>query len=159
MKKVTVVLTLSVLLGLTVSAAQATETCYQLEPFSDILRFGTRNSGPLTPPGRRHTLIHGNWIALGVYTIPFTGSVELDVGSTTTKRLGIHGTNGDGGFPPTFFGGQPSCLLDGYPGGPWFISCSGGTSSPFVNSGNPLKLIPCGGQPPSSPGSGIAAGE
>src|SRR4051794_14299810 len=69
------------------TGAQAAQVCFQLNPFSDTLRL---EFAPLTDG---HRNVYGNWVVSGVYTLPVSGAYELDVGSTTVRRLGIVGTN------------------------------------------------------------------
>jgi hypothetical protein len=144
MKKATVVLISALLVGLSVGAARA-EVCYKLNPFPDVLRLSELND--LGATGDSHILVYGNWIAHGAYTLPVVGALELNNGSTSTRRLGIHGTNNTASF-----GSNPSCVLDGFPGGAWFLNCEGAGSDPaFTNSGSPLTSISCAGLQPSSP--------
>src|SRR4051794_13849816 len=70
------------------AGAQATEVCFKLDPFIDVLRL---EFGPLT---HGHRNVYGNWIAPGLFTFPVSGAYELNSGSTTVRRLGIVGTNG-----------------------------------------------------------------
>ena len=142
MHKVTLFSIPLALFGLTISNAQA-EVCYRLNPFVDVLRLSqTTFVEPST--GGSHALVAGNWIAHGFYTLPVVGSLELDAGSTTVTRLGIHGTQ-----KTSFFGGHSSCVLDGTPGGTWFLSCNGRVDGIFNNSGSALSPISCVGLPAS----------
>jgi hypothetical protein len=144
MKKATVALAVLMLVVLTVAVAQA-EICYRLQPFGDVLRLDVEiDDGP---PGASHQLIYGNWILAGVYTLPVVGARELNAGSTTIRRLGIHGTN-----PTAFFGGNRICAVDGIPGGTWTVACTAGAGAPFFvgPGGTVLAAISCDGLSPSS---------
>jgi hypothetical protein len=136
MRKATLVLASS--FGLVLSTAQA-EECFKLNPFVDVLRLSHTTSVE-TSTGDSHALVTGNWIAHGFYTLPVVGSLELDAGSTTVTRLGIHGTQ-----KSNFFGGHSTCVLDGTPGGSWFLSCNGKVDGIFNNSGTTLSPISCTG--------------
>ena len=142
MRKETLFLTPLALFGLAIGTAQA-EVCYRLNPFVDVLRLSqTTFVEPST--GGSHAVVAGNWIAHGFYTLPVVGSLELDAGSTTVTRLGIHGTQ-----KTSAFGGHSNCVLDGTPGGSWFISCNGKVDGIFNNSGSALSPISCVGLPAS----------
>jgi hypothetical protein len=119
--------------------AQA-ETCYQLRPFSDILRLNVEITEGTT--NANHEVAYGNWVT-GSYTLPVVGARELNVGSSTVRRLGIHGTN-----DTAFFGNNPACVLDGIPGGAWSLTCFGGAGSRFTNSGSALAPLACSSLPP-----------
>jgi hypothetical protein len=139
MKKATVVLVSTLLVGLSVGAARA-EICYRLDPFGDVLRLSQITNGA-------HILVFGKLFYPGLYTLPVVGALELNSGSTSTRRLGIHGTNNT-----TFFAGNSNCVLDGTPGGSFFANCEGATSDPpFMNSGGPLTPVSCAGLPEFSP--------
>jgi hypothetical protein len=143
MRKATLFLTPIALISLAIGTAQA-EVCYRLNPFVDVLRLSeTTFVEPST--GGSHALVAGNWIAHGFYTLPVVGSLELDAGSTTVTRLGIHGTQ----KTTNFFGGHSSCVLDGAPGGSWFLSCNGRVNGIFNNSGSSLSPVSCVGLPAS----------
>jgi hypothetical protein len=154
MKKAIVVLAALVLFAWTATMVQA-ETCYRLEPFIDVLRLNVQIlEGPI---GGEHQLAYGNWIASGFYTLPVVGARELDKNSTSTRRLGIHGTN-----DTEFFGANPICILDGIPDGAWFLVCTGavggtGGVGVFTNNGPNLASISCT-EAPASIGIGTAAG-
>ena len=122
------------------SIAQA-ETCYQLKPFVDVLRLDVQ----ITEGGTNstHEAAYGNWITSS-YTLPVVGARELNVGSSSVRRLGIHGTNDSSSF-----GSNPACVLDGIPGGKWSLSCFGGGSGRFSNSGTDLAPISCSSLPPN----------
>jgi len=122
------------------SIAQA-ETCYVLKPFVDVLRLNVQITEG--GPNSMHEAVYGNWITSS-YTLPVVGARELNLGSNTQRRLGIHGTNNS-----SFFGGNPACVLDGIPGGKWSLSCFGGGSGRFSNSGTALAPISCASLPPS----------
>jgi hypothetical protein len=152
MKKTTIAMAVSALFALTVGVAQA-EVCYKLNPFVDILRLNTVTNDSSTV-GAVHKLTHGNWIS-GAYTLPVVGAIEFKDGSTTVRRLGIHGTNNT-----TAFGNNPICALDGIPGQPWFLVCTAGPGVRFTNNGSALTSIPCNGLAPSlSTDGGAAAGD
>jgi hypothetical protein len=142
MTRAKTVLASSVLLGLALGTAQA-ETCFRLTPFIDILRLSETNFVD-SNVGGTHTLVVGNWIAGRAYTLPVVGSLELDVGSTTVQRLGIHGINKPGGGS-----GFSDCTLDGIPGGAWDLACSGRNTGLFNNTGTSLTPISCTGLPAS----------
>jgi hypothetical protein len=146
------ILASSVFLGMAFGTAHA-EKCYNLAPFVDILRLSALDLLG-TVVGSTHTLVVGNWISTGNYTLPIVGSRALDLGTTppTVKRFGLHGTN----VAAAFFNGNEDCALDGIPGGTWTISCSG-INTTFTNSGSPLTQVSCSGQPPSSPGKAAGA--
>ncbi len=131
------------LFSLAIGTAQA-EVCYRLNPFVDVLRLSqTTFVEPST--GGSHAVVSGNWIAHGFYTLPVVGSLELDSGSTTVTRLGIHGTQ----KTANFFAGHSNCILDGTPGGSWFLSCNGRVDGIFNNSGPTLSPVSCVGLPAS----------
>ena len=123
--------------------AQA-ETCYQLRPFPDILRLDVQITEGTT--NANHEVVYGNWIT-GIYTLPVVGARELNVGSGTVRRLGIHGTN-----DTAFFGNNQACVLDGIPGGAWSLTCFGGAGSRFANNGSDLAPFACSSLPPSVTG-------
>jgi len=137
MKKATVAMTI-VMLGALMSVAHA-ETCYQLQPFSDILRLDV--SVHEAGPSSTHEVVYGDWVTSS-YTLPVVGARELNVGSTSQRRLGIHGTNDNSSF-----GGNPACVLDGIPGGAWSLSCFGGGNGRFANTGTNLAPISCSSLP------------
>lgn len=128
------------------TGAQASEGCFKLTPFSDILKL---EFGAVT---NRHQNVYGNWIAPGSYTLPVSGAYELKSGSQSVKRLGIVGTN-----ITASFNGNLICGLDGTKGGAWKLSCSGGTGANYQNSGT-LTQVSCAGLSPSSAATGRAAG-
>ena len=138
MKKSTIAAAVAVL-GALMGIAQA-ETCYKLQPFADVLRVDVQ----ITEGGTSsmHELVYGDWVSSS-YTLPIVGARELNVGSTSQRRLGIHGTNSSADF-----GGNPACVLDGIPGGAWSLSCFGGGSGRFANSGTNLAPISCTSLPP-----------
>jgi hypothetical protein len=143
MKVASVILGSTMIFGLAISTAQA-EVCYKLSPFVDILRLAeTQFVDPSV--GGTHTLVVGSWIAHGSYTLPVVGSFELDIGSTSVRRLAIHGVNKPGGGS-----GFSDCTLDGIPGGAWDLACDGRKAGLFNNSGSSLAPISCAGLPPSS---------
>ena len=111
------------------------EVCYQLKPFSDVLRLSVQIDAGTT--NAQHDLVYGNWVT-GVYTLPIVGALELNVGSTTVRRLGVHGTN-----DTSLFGANPACVVDGIPGGAWSLSCFGGGNGRFKNSGTDLAPTTC----------------
>src|SRR5580704_10779816 len=134
------VLASSVFLGMAFGTAQA-EICYKLSPFIDIFRLERLDA----LGADNHTLVFGNWIATGSYTLPIVGAYELAVGSTTVRRLGVHGVN-----CPGCGSGFIDCAFNGIPGGAWNFTCQQGSGS-FSNSGSPLTSIGCPGQPISGP--------
>jgi hypothetical protein len=146
------ILASSVFLGMACGTAHA-EKCFNLAPFVDIIRVsGINIFGPGPGPGSTHTVFVGSWIVPSSYVLPIVGSRAFDLGSTTVKRYGFHGTNVTGSF-----GGNESCALDGIPGGSWSLACPAGPGgAPFTNSGSPFAPVSCVGQPPSI--SGKAAG-
>jgi hypothetical protein len=121
------------------TGAQATEVCFKLDPFVDILRL----ESPFVS-GANHVNVYGNWIAPGSYTLPVSGASEFDLGSTTVRRLGIVGTNATANFNDNLI-----CGLDGIEGGGWEVNGSGGTSGNFQVSGT-LTPISCAGLAPSA---------
>jgi hypothetical protein len=150
MKKFSIAIAVILLSALAFGSAHA-ETCYRLTPFVDVLRLNVEISEGAT--GSAHHLVYGNWIT-GSYTLPVVGARELNRGSTSTRRLGIHGTNNTAAF-----GNNPDCLLDGIPGGAWFLNCDGGTGARFRNQGTSLTPISCPGLAPSTAyGAGPEAG-
>jgi hypothetical protein len=148
MKKATVAMTI-VMLSALMSVAHA-ETCYKLQPFSDILRLDVliTEGGPSS----MHEAVYGDWVTSS-YTLPVVGARELNVGSTSQRRLGIHGTNDTSNF-----GGNPACVLDGTPGGAWSISCFGGGSGRFAVTGTNLASISCSSLPAAAVEPGGEAG-
>jgi hypothetical protein len=144
------IVALAILMG-GMSTAQA-EICYRLDPFGDVLRLTCQTNPSSGPMGSRHTVCYGNWI-FTEYTLPVVGAQELNLGSTTVRRLGLHGTNNT-----TSFAGNPNCVLDGIPSNPWTLNCVGGASI-FTNSGSPLTPISCSGVAPSMAMGGPAAGD
>ena len=152
MKKASVLMAALGLVALTVAGAQA-ETYYKLQPFPDILRLQiiTVDADGSTVT---HQAVAGNWIASGFYTLPVTGAREFNLGTTSVRRLGIHGTNNGASF-----GGNPNCVLDGISGGAWFLNCVGGTGATFRNSGSPLQSISCSGLASSIEEVGPPAGQ
>ena len=151
MRKVAIAMVTLGLMALTAAGAQA-EFCYQLKPFVDILRVSILID--YGPGGSRHDTVTGNWFASS-YSIPVVGANEITHGSTSVRRFGLHGTNNTASF-----GGNPSCILDGTPGGAWFLNCVGGTGATFRTSGTPLLPISCNGLASASPeASGPEAGQ
>lgn len=139
------ILASSVFLGMAFGTAHA-ERCYNLAPFSDILRVSAlKLRTPGGGIGSTHTLVVGSWIVEGSYVLPIVGSREFELGTTppTPKRLGFHGTNNTASF-----GSNDDCVLDGIPGASWTLSCTGEFPA-FTNGGSPLTRIPCVGLPPS----------
>jgi hypothetical protein len=148
MKQATVAMTIMILSAL-MSVAHA-ETCYKLQPFSDILRLDVliTEGGPSS----MHEAVYGDWVSSS-YTLPVVGARELNVGSTSQRRLGIHGTNASSSF-----GGNPACVLDGIPGSAWSLSCFGGGNGRFSNTGTNLAPISCSSLPAASVDPGGEAG-
>jgi len=145
------ILASSVFLGMAFGPAHA-ERCFNLAPFGDIIRVSglVISSGPAV--GSAHRMFVGSWIATGSYVLPIVGSLAFDLGSTTVRRYGFHGTNVTGAF-----GGNESCALDGISGGAWSLACPAGPGgAPFTNSGTPFAPIPCAGLPPSISSKGPA---
>jgi hypothetical protein len=140
----------SLFLGMALGTAHA-ETCFKLTPFIDVIRL---SEVTLADPnvGGTHTLLVGNWVAGNLYTLPVVGSLELDVGSTTVHRLGVHGINKPGGGS-----GFSDCTLDGIPGGAWDLACDGRKAGMFNNTGTALTPIACTGVAPSIAEEGKAA--
>jgi hypothetical protein len=134
MKTAKTVLASSVFLGLAFGTAHA-EICYRLTPFVDVLRLAeTTFVDPAV--GGSHTLVVGNVITSS-YTIPVVGSLDLNVGSTTVLRLGLHGVNHS-----AFFGNHVDCIYDGIPGGAETTSCDGRVAG-FFTSNATLTRISC----------------
>jgi hypothetical protein len=142
MKKIAVIMATMGLVALTAAGARA-EVCYRLFPFSDVLRLNIEIDDGAT--GSSHHTVAGNWIT-GSYTLPVVGARELNRGSLSTRRLGIHGTNNTAAF-----GSNPNCILDGIPGAAWFLNCVGGPGARFTNSGTSLQPVSCSALPVSSP--------
>jgi hypothetical protein len=122
------------------TGAQAAQVCFRLDSFPDTLRL---EFGPLTDG---HRNVYGTWGAPGDYTMPVSGAFELNVGSTTVRRLGIVGTNNN----TQDFSGNLICGLDGIRGGPYQIQCSGGPTRYPGFTGTSLNPISCAGLPPPS---------
>jgi len=146
------ILSATVFLSISIGIAQA-EVCYKLTPFIDVLRLNEMTFVD-SDAAATHTLVSGNWIARGFYTLPVVGSEELDSGSTSVRRLGIHGTQ-----HTSFFGGHSDCVLDGLPGGAWSLSCDGKVTSKFNNNGGSLAPISCGGLVTAAEEAGKPAGQ
>jgi hypothetical protein len=142
------ILTAAAFVALMGSIAHA-ETCYKLSPFVDVLRLDVQ----ITEGGTNstHESVYGNWVT-SAYTLPVVGARELNVGNTSQRRLGIHGTN-----DTSLFGANPACIIDGIPGGAWSLTCFGGSGSRFINSGTNLAPIDCHTLPPTG-GVGPQAG-
>ncbi len=137
MKKMMVFMVALLTSAMMITVARA-EVCYQLTPFPDILRLTIQTDQGTT--GDTHHNVFGNWISSS-YSLPVVGARELNHGSTSVRRLGIHGTNNG----PSF-GGNPICSLDGIaPGGAWSLTCVGGAGARFTNSGSALTQVSCGG--------------
>ena len=143
MKIASTILASAMIFGVAIGSARA-EVCYKLSPFIDVLRLAETDF--VDPSvGGSHTLMVGNWIAHGSYTLPVVGSFEFDLGSTSVRRLGVHGINKPGGGS-----GFSDCTLDGIPGGAWDLACDGRKAGFFNNSGSPLTPVACAGLPPSN---------
>jgi hypothetical protein len=138
MKKVTVLMA-AAFVTLMGTLAHA-ETCYKLQPFVDVLRLNVQITEG--GPNSMHEAVYGDWVT-GSYTLPVVGARELNVNSTSQRRLGIHGTNDTASF-----GSNPACVLDGIPNGAWTLSCFGGGSGRFSNHGTSLTPISCSSLPP-----------
>jgi hypothetical protein len=161
-----------------VGVAPAKEVCYKLGDFVDILRLEV---GRPTSGAAPHTLVYGNWFAdttpsgnYPIYSVPVSGSMEFDFGTTKVKRLSLHGTNTSyciGKTPkqsfvgPTYLGGNPICALDGIPGSAFVIDCVGNADPklpPFhvvsygIKKKDQLTLVGCAAQLPSSATNGPA---
>jgi hypothetical protein len=129
---------LVILVGYAVRDSGAAEMCWNLNPFTDIIKVSMVKPDPLLP----HKLITGFWKATGDYVIPVVGSFETDLGGVN-KRLSLHGTNNT-----TSFSGYRDCILDATLSptstpkweGPWEINCGAGG---FTNSGVELTRIDC----------------
>ena len=105
---------------------------------------------PNAPNG--HQLIYGLWEAPGNYTLPVTGSVDLDVDGTT-MRYSVIGTNGN----LDDFGGNMICAFDGEIGATIQVQCSGGASGPFQNSNSgTFAKINCSHLPAARQGMAVA---
>jgi hypothetical protein len=143
MKKAAFIVLSALMIAPAVDTAQA-EVCYRLGPFIDVLRLAETDFVDASVGGS-HTLVVGNWIAHGAYTLPVVGSFELDLGSTSVKRLAVHGVNKPGGGS-----GFSDCTLDGILGGAWDLACDGRKAGFFNNSGSPLTPVSCAGLPPSN---------
>jgi len=121
------------------TSAQAGEVCFKLDPFIDYLKLW------FDPVKAKHQNVYGNWIAPGVYTLPVSGAFELDLGSTTVKRLGIIGTLAANADTTD----NLICGLDGKRNLGWELNCTGGSGGNSQNSGT-LSPVPCAGLAPSS---------
>jgi hypothetical protein len=155
MKTAKTVLASSIFLGMAFGTAHA-ETCYNLAPFIDVVRVIQTTSEDEATEGS-HTAVVGNWTAGNLYSLPVTGSLDVNVPRTapSTRRLGLHGTQ-----HTTFFANHSDCTLDGTPNGPWTVSCAGRVAGIFNNSGAMLAVISCDTVSTSSvAASGRAAGE
>ena len=148
----TTILSATVFFSISIGIAEA-EVCYKLTPFIDVLRLNEMTFVD-SDAAATHTLVSGNWIARGFYTLPVVGSQELDSGSTSVRRLGIHGTQ-----HTTFFGNHSDCTLDGLSGGAWTLSCSGKTAGIFNNNGGSLTPISCSGLVTAAEEAGKPAGQ
>jgi hypothetical protein len=126
--------------GAFVSGAQATpvEKCYNLEPFTDVLKLVFQD------PVDGHQLVYGIWIEPGVFTIPVSGAREDDLGGAS-KRLGLTGTiRTPTGFRNLIAG------FDGTIGGAFEVEFVG--PDPATNNlGSPLTKISCTGISASMP--------
>jgi hypothetical protein len=140
----------TVLIGASIVPALAAEECYGLSPFIDVVRINNDATGDGT--GVSHTAVTGNWVVGGLYTLPISGARELDVGSSTTKRIGVIGTNNIAAD----FGGNQICSLDFYVNGNFTIQCSGGAAGNYQISGGPVTKVSCVTAPKSSPGARVA---
>jgi hypothetical protein len=135
------VLASSVLLGMAFGTAHA-EVCYQLTPFIDVLRLAeTTFADPAV--GASHTLVVGDVIAPGVYTVPVAGSLEL--GLHGDLRLALHGVN----HSAAAFGNHVDCIYDGVPGGAEVTTCDGRVAGIFTAGPATLTPISCVGVPAS----------
>jgi hypothetical protein len=132
MKNLTALMAVLALVALMGSLAQAQQACYQLHPFSDVIRLGHLDNST-------HRSLFGNWTS-SEYTLPLTGARELNLNGAP-YRLGLHGTN-----PTSFFGGNMICALDGIRNQPWTATCVG-TATPFVVSGDSLLPVSCTAAP------------
>lgn len=141
MKKTTIFMAALLASAVMVTVAQA-ETCMRLSPFVDILRLSVFIDEGAT--GTAHHVVFGNWITSS-YTQPIVGARELNRGSTSVRRLGVHGTNNT-----LLFGGNRICAIDGIVGAAWTLTCVGGPGARFVNQGSPLATISCSGLAPST---------
>ena len=152
MKRAAFALLAAVVVGVWAAPARA-EVCFRLTPFTDVLRLSQVADRGVGSP---HVITVGNWITSS-YSLPVTGAVEQDHGSTTLFRLGIFGANSS----TSSFGGNPICELNGLTnGGPWKLACEGAaTDPPFTNHGTALTPISCVGLPGSAPVNGPEAGE
>ncbi len=140
MKKATILMATVVFMALMGTFAHA-EACYKLVPFSDVLRLDIQvNEGG---PNSTHESVYGDWITTS-YTMPVTGALELNLNSTSQRRLGIHSTNDTADF-----GNNPVCSLDGIPNGAWTLTCFAGAGSRFTNHGTNLQPISCATLPPA----------
>jgi hypothetical protein len=167
MKIASTLLTSTLILGAAMSTAQS-EICWQLTPYTDIIRATEiTDAGNVSPLGTKgsnfgstHTIVFGNWIApitkgtptgaggTDNYTLPFVGAIEFDDSSTTavqTSRFNIHASN----HTHTAFGNHTDCTLDALLGasGSWKITCDGNVAGSFKATGSPLTLVDCENQP------------
>ncbi len=121
------------------------EVCFRAIPFTDVFRLAETIVLD-TNAGATHRAVFGNWISAGQYSLPVTGSIELDTGSSTALRIGLHGTN-----HTAFFGNHLICALDARVGGAWTVSCVGRAGGLSNFSGAPFASVSCGVLPPSGP--------
>jgi hypothetical protein len=158
MKTAKTVLASSIFLGMAFGSAHA-EICYVLTPFIDVIRVAETIYNDEAPQGV-HTAVVGNWYAAGFYSLPVTGSLDVNYPTSNplTLRLGLHGTNSS----TVYFEGHSDCILDGFPNGAWFLSCDGRAAGIYNTSGSKLTVTPCDNVGPSVEGAavgGMAAGQ
>ncbi len=152
MKKLTYAALILTVAG--VGSAHA-EVCFRASPFTDIFRLAEMVILDGSA-GATHRGVFGNWIAPGQYSLPVVGSIELDTGSSTLLRIGLHGTNHN----PAFFGNHSDCTLDARVGGAGTTSCVGRAPGITNITGFRFVSISCAGLAPSSPAQpGKAMGE
>ena len=128
-------------LGMGIGASQA-EVCYNLVPFTDILRLNESMS--LDQNGANHTQVWGQWIS-GSVAIPVSGAFEFSAGRFTVRQFGLTGA-----LNPTINGNQ-ICSLLGIFKAAWTLQCSGGSSGNFQNSGTSFTPVACPAAGPYDP--------
>ena len=155
MKTAKTVLASSIFLGMAFGSVQA-ETCYVLTPFIDVIRVSQTAVVDEAVQGT-HTAVVGNWYATGFYSLPVTGSLDVNYPTSNplTFRLGLHGTNSS----TFYFQGHSDCILDGTPGGAWFLSCDSRVAGIYNNSGSTLTVASCDTVATTSAVIGNAAGQ
>ena len=129
MKKTMMLMAALLFVTLVGSFAQAQQQCYQLEPYSDVIKLSHTTVGA-------HTALFGNWTSVD-YTLPVVGAREANLGGGP-KRVSLNGTNDTSDFDA-----NPICAIDGVVNGAWTITCVGGTSGNFTVTGTAFAPVSC----------------